>query len=34
MSQVAKNAYRKIMFSMGVGMPGTFQGTFAFQQRL
>ncbi len=25
--------YRRIMFSIGAGSPGTFQGMFAFQQR-
>ena len=25
--------YLKIMFSIGAGKPGTFQGMFAFQQR-
>ena len=25
--------YRKIIFSMGAGNPGTFHGMFAFQQR-
>jgi hypothetical protein len=28
-----KRSYLRIMFSMAVGRPGTFQGMFAFQQR-